>query len=120
MFSSPLAGSPGGIGMRKWWDRPSGEAVSAAMPLTLDIRDYSAQIVGRPILAAAGFQPALAWCEDSRIARNSRLKGGCRQDCLPHKITASDAFAKRIGQATVAHRDSSGAGRPDIRTIRVE
>jgi hypothetical protein len=58
-------------------------------------------IVGRPILAAAGFQPALAVCEESRRAgsedsrragsedsrrvRTSRLKGGCRQDCLPHK-----------------------------------
>jgi hypothetical protein len=25
-----------------------------------------------------------AWCEDSRVARTSRLKAGCRQDCLPH------------------------------------
>src|SRR5271169_2847449 len=31
---------------------------------------------------AAVFQPALAECEDLRIARKSRLKGGCRQDCL--------------------------------------
>jgi hypothetical protein len=44
----------------------------------------SRPIVGRPILAAAGFQPALFVREDSHIARKSRLKGGCRQDCLPH------------------------------------
>jgi hypothetical protein len=37
--------------------------------------------VGQAILAAAGFQPAAVKC---RIARKSRLKGGCRQDCLPH------------------------------------
>jgi hypothetical protein len=41
-------------------------------------------IVGRPILAAAGFQPARAACEALRTLRTSRLKGGCRQDCLPH------------------------------------
>jgi hypothetical protein len=34
-------------------------------------------IVRRPILALAG-------CEDLRRARKSRLKGGRRQDCLPH------------------------------------
>jgi hypothetical protein len=42
------------------------------------------RIVGRPILAAAGFQPAFFVREDPRITRKSRLKGGCRQDCLPH------------------------------------
>ena len=40
--------------------------------------------MGQPILAAAGFQPALTGSEGSRMARESRLKGGCRQDCLPH------------------------------------
>jgi len=30
-------------------------------------------MVGQPILAAAGFQPALAECEDLRIARRCRL-----------------------------------------------
>jgi hypothetical protein len=34
--------------------------------------------------AVAGFRPALAGCEVSHIARKSRLKGGCRQDCPPH------------------------------------
>jgi hypothetical protein len=43
-------------------------------------------IVGQPILAAAGFQPARDRIEDSRVLRKSRLKGGCRQDCLPHRI----------------------------------
>jgi hypothetical protein len=47
------------------------------MPLTLDPGHHSAHIVGQPILAAAGFQSALAGYEDSRIARKSRLKGGC-------------------------------------------
>ena len=32
-------------------------------------------VVGQPIVAAAGFQPA----------RKGRLKGGCGQDCPPHK-----------------------------------
>jgi hypothetical protein len=54
------------------------------MPLTLDRSDHSAQIVGQPILAAAGFQPAIPGYEDSRIARKSRLKGGCGQNCPPH------------------------------------
>ena len=38
--------------------------------------------MGQAILAAAGFQPALTGSEGSRM--ESRLKGGCRQDCLPH------------------------------------
>src|SRR5450756_2926004 len=42
------------------------EELSIALLLTL---------VGQPILAAAGFQPALAVCRDSRSARKSRLKG---------------------------------------------
>jgi hypothetical protein len=41
--------------------------------------------VGQPILAAAGFQPAPAGIGDSHMPRKGRLKGGCRQDCLPHK-----------------------------------
>src|ERR1035441_5225367 len=44
---------------------------------------HSEQTVGRPILAAAGFQPAVE-IGTSRIVREGRLKGGCRQDCLPH------------------------------------
>src|ERR1039458_79268 len=44
--------------------------------------------VGQPILAAAGFQPALAWCDDSRLAGKSRLKGGCGQDCPPRNTLA--------------------------------
>src|ERR1039458_1828096 len=44
--------------------------------------------VGQPILAAAGFQPALAWCDDSRLAGKSRLKGRCGQDCPPHNTLA--------------------------------
>jgi hypothetical protein len=35
-------------------------------------------------LALVGFQPALVGCEDLRIARKSRLKGGYSQDWLPH------------------------------------
>jgi hypothetical protein len=37
---------------------------------------------------AAGFQPARFDYKGCHIARKSRLKGGCRQDCLPH-IAAS-------------------------------
>ena len=35
-------------------------------------------------MAAAGFQPALEDCEEARMARESRLKGGCGQNCPPH------------------------------------
>jgi hypothetical protein len=42
--------------------------------------------VGQPILAAAGFQPALAGCKGSLSARISRLKGGCGQNCPPHDL----------------------------------
>jgi hypothetical protein len=31
--------------------------------------------------------PAFSRREDSHSARRSRLKGGCRQDCLPHDLT---------------------------------
>jgi hypothetical protein len=41
--------------------------------------------VGQPILAAAGFQPAPEGIGGSHMPRKSRLKGGCRQDCLPHR-----------------------------------
>src|ERR1039458_472545 len=41
-------------------------------------------LVGQPILARAAFPPAPAECEDSRLGRKGRLKGGRRQDCLPH------------------------------------
>ncbi len=41
-------------------------------------------IVGQPILAAAGFQPALPECEEPLVGRKSRLKAGCGQDCPPH------------------------------------
>jgi hypothetical protein len=44
----------------------------------------AANFVGQPILAAAGFQPALEDCEEARMARESRLKGGCGQNCPPH------------------------------------
>jgi hypothetical protein len=53
-------------------------------------------IVGRPILAAAGFQPAHfveAGSQKPRtetgapLSEESRLKGGCSQDWLPHNAT---------------------------------
>ena len=31
--------------------------------------------------------PAFSRRGDHRIGRRSRLKGGCRQDCLPHPLT---------------------------------
>jgi len=33
--------------------------------------------------------PALSVSEDLRTEGKSRLKGGCRQDCLPHKAASS-------------------------------
>ena len=44
------------------------------------------RFVRQPILAAAGFQPALAGCKGSLSARISRLKGGCGQNCPPHDL----------------------------------
>jgi hypothetical protein len=35
------------------------------------------------------FQPAFDAYEGSRMTRKSRLKGGCRQDCLPHMAASS-------------------------------
>jgi hypothetical protein len=40
--------------------------------------------VGQPILAAAGFQPALTSRKTCAATRKGRLKGGRRQNCLPH------------------------------------
>jgi hypothetical protein len=44
--------------------------------------------VGQPILAAVGFQPTMAECEDSRLARKNRLKGGCGQIARPTTIAS--------------------------------
>jgi hypothetical protein len=50
----------------------------------LDSGDDSAQIVGQPILAAAGFQPAFSGAKTRASPERAAWKGGCRQDCLPH------------------------------------
>jgi PAS domain S-box-containing protein len=65
--------------------------------------------VGQPILAAAGFQPALADCEDSRTARKSRLKGGCGQDCPP---TWRDHGNEMTGAAAPTAARDRALGRP--------
>jgi len=49
-------------------------------------------IVGQPILAAAAFQPS-RFGYDSRILRESRLKGGCSQDWLPRNMTRREWIA---------------------------
>jgi hypothetical protein len=53
-------------------------------------------LVGQPILAAAGFQPATARAkhEGSLTALKSRLKGGCGQDCPPHNLHGSFSLGK--------------------------
>jgi hypothetical protein len=45
--------------------------------------------VGQPIVAAAGFQPAHVAREETGapLGEESRLKGGCSQDWLPHNAT---------------------------------
>ena len=40
--------------------------------------------VGQPILAAAAFQAALSHHARAFLPGKSRLKAGCRQNCLPH------------------------------------
>ena len=51
-----------------------------------DSLSSNAEIVGQPILAGAGFQPALAEQVGLRISPKGRLKGGCGQDCPPHDL----------------------------------
>jgi hypothetical protein len=51
------------------------------MSLSFREAEQPALIVGQPILAAAGFQPAFAEHEGSLVARKSRLKGGRGHDC---------------------------------------
>src|SRR5580700_3395375 len=54
------------------------------MRLWKEMRNSAWCQVGQPILAAAGFQPARAGCEDLRPTGKSRLIGGCSQNWLPH------------------------------------
>ena len=42
-------------------------------------------LVEQPILAAAGFQPALMAESVDSLLTNGRVKRGCWQDSLPHK-----------------------------------
>jgi hypothetical protein len=66
------------------------------MPHTfLILETYPAQIVGQPILAAAGFQPAFR--EGSLMSRKSRLKGGCGQDCPPQNKCRTSPTGKVRG-----------------------
>jgi hypothetical protein len=53
------------------------------MPHTFPNIGNPAEVVGQPILAAAGFQPAFAG-SGTRTGFESRLKGGCGQNCPPH------------------------------------
>jgi hypothetical protein len=48
------------------------------------VSDAELAEVGQPILAAAGFQPALACRKELFAEGKSRLKGGCGQDWPPH------------------------------------
>ena len=54
-------------------------------------------------MAAAGFQPALEDCEAARMARESRLKGGCGQNCPPH-IWGRMLYGKNFAALTVRER----------------
>src|SRR5260370_34450136 len=60
---------------------------------------------GHPIVAAAGFQPALHQRNDSRLIRKCRLKGGCRQDCLPHDLATLTSW--RYGNKGPSYRLSN-------------
>src|ERR1035437_7377440 len=71
----------------------------------------SAQIVGEPILAAAGFQPALAGHEGSCSREKAAWKGGCRQDCLPHDKCRTLPAHKLCGIELKAC-PTNGAGAP--------
>jgi hypothetical protein len=67
------------------------------MPHTFDPGDHPAQIVGQPILAAAGFSAGLCPREGSLTSRRSRLKGGCGQDCPPHNKCRTSPTGKVCG-----------------------
>jgi hypothetical protein len=60
----------------------------------------SAKFVGQPILAAAGFQPALEGSEAARMTREGRLKGGCGQNCPPH-IWGRMLYGKNLNMVTL-------------------
>src|ERR1035441_3066474 len=64
--------------------------------ILFDPGNHRAQIVGQPILAAAGFQPAFA-PEGSLTSPKSRLKGGCGQDCPPHNKCRTSPAGKVCG-----------------------
>jgi hypothetical protein len=44
--------------------------------------------VRQPIVIGRRLSAGDPGCEDSRTTRKSRLKGGCGQDCPPHKTSA--------------------------------
>jgi RND family efflux transporter MFP subunit len=80
--------------------------------------------VGQPILAAAGFQPASSTPDESLRLRSassamdsqcrfeSRLNGGCRQDCLPHSASKLSPRHKRTATSTI------GRAAPQVRAGR--
>jgi hypothetical protein len=83
----------------------------------------SAQMVGQPTLAAAGFQPASGGHEDSPISQRSRLKGVPRedsgQDCPPHNLCENFVRTLRptLGRDAVsrAKRGPGGVPAPQAR-----
>src|ERR1039458_1014452 len=66
--------------------------------ILFDPGNHRAQIVGQPILAAAGFQPAFA-PEGSLTSPKSRLKGGSGQDCPPHNKCRTSPAGKVCGRS---------------------
>jgi len=63
-------------------------------PLELAPRDYFAQIVGQPILAAAGFQPAIEWCEGCRIVAKEPPKRRLRARLPAPQLRQNAAMRK--------------------------
>ncbi len=68
-------------------------------------------VVGQPILAAGRLQPALSLRARVLMPRESRLKGGCRQDCLPHFVRILSLLALALcAHATTFYVTISGLG----------
>src|SRR5258708_36370972 len=54
--------------------------------------------VGQPILAAAGFKPAIDECEDSRVVRRAALKAAAGKIARPTVLTARKYTARAAGR----------------------
>src|ERR1035437_5616066 len=72
------------------------------------IRLMQRKISGSQSWLPPDFQPAFDAYEGSRMTRKSRLKGGCRQECLPH-MAASSMTDRKSTRLNSSHANISYA-----------